>query len=234
MDSTFSTALAAWEAYDLSPFADKRKSLLAFEQALQRQAGELSAVVSFHLAQAGALLAAGRRLEGVTGESNDLTTRGRGVALIIVAGDERRSWRPALAFLTAALAAGNSVIVSSDDHALRAVLDAALRSACFPCGLIQFVAEQACHRLLEVDVRSVGYVGSCAGARKIDRQLADREGTIAALVAETDLQALPMAHDPCLSLRFVTEYTLTIDTTAVGGNATLLASGDDTHHSLRA
>ncbi|MCO4788283.1 1-pyrroline-5-carboxylate dehydrogenase, partial [Vibrio cholerae] len=52
---------------------------------------------------------------------------------------------------------------------------------------------------------------------------------IVSLVSETDLLTLPVAHDPHLSLRFITERTRTINITAVGGNATLLELGVDTH-----
>ncbi|HAS64519.1 MAG TPA: 1-pyrroline-5-carboxylate dehydrogenase, partial [Vibrio sp.] len=45
-------------------------------------------------------------------------------------------------------------------------------------------------------------------------------------VSETDLVTLNVAHDPHLSLRFITERTRTINITAVGGNATLLGASD--------
>ena len=83
--------------------------------------------------------------------------------------------------------------------------------------------------LLEQDVRVVGYVGNPATEHNINLQLAKREGAICQLVSETDLSTMQIAHDPLLSLRFITERTRTINITAVGGNATLLELGNDKH-----
>ena len=213
----FANALAAWEAWHLDCFAAREERLRAFGKALP---GQLSEVVSFHLREAQALLAAPIDLKGATGETNELYAVGRGVTLIIV---EDGAGFTALAFLTAALAAGNSVIIASDDRVLCATLNPAL--ACFPYHLVQLVSYALSHELMESDPRCVAYVGNSETERRINRHLADREGAIVALCSETDLQATPLAHDPFLSLRFVTERVRTIDVTAVGGNATLLASG---------
>jgi delta 1-pyrroline-5-carboxylate dehydrogenase len=83
--------------------------------------------------------------------------------------------------------------------------------------------------LLESDVRSIGYVGNPEVERTINRQLAKRTGAIVSLTSETDLVSIPVAHDPHLALRFITERTRTINITAVGGNATLLELGSEAH-----
>lgn len=106
---------------------------------------------------------------------------------------------------------------------------AAYQQSSLPANLLQFASFDAYHQLIESDVRCVGYVGNPSVEATLNRQLAKRTGAIVSLVSETDLLTLPVAHDPHLSLRFITERTRTINITAVGGNATLLELGVDTH-----
>lgn len=225
----FSDAFSAWENWNLTDFDSKSECLLAFKQSLQQNQALLGAVVSFHIEQASTLLAETHQLIGPTGETNELYTAGRGVALIIQGDATQPAKNAAVAQMTAALIAGNSVIFCSDDAELCKDLEAAYTQSSLPTNLVQFASLDAYHQLLESDVRSVGYVGDVEVERSINRQLAKREGAIVGLVSETDLNATPVAHDPHLSLRFITERTRTINITAVGGNATLLELGSDTH-----
>ncbi|KHA61917.1 1-pyrroline-5-carboxylate dehydrogenase [Vibrio variabilis] len=225
----FSDAFSAWENWNLTDFDSKSECLLAFKQSLQQNQALLGAVVSFHIEQASTLLAETHQLIGPTGETNELYTAGRGVALIIQGDATQPAKNAAVAQMTAALIAGNSVIFCSDDAELCKDLEAAYTQSSLPTNLVQFASLDAYHQLLESDVRSVGYVGNVEVERSINRQLAKREGAIVGLVSETDLNATPVAHDPHLSLRFITERTRTINITAVGGNATLLELGSDTH-----
>jgi len=225
----FSDAFSAWENWNLTDFDSKSECLLAFKQSLQQNQALLGAVVSFHIEQASILLAETHQLIGPTGETNELYTAGRGVALIIQGDAMQPAKNAAVAQMTAALIAGNSVIFCSDDAELCKDLEAAYTQSSLPTNLVQFASLDAYHQLLESDVRSVGYVGNVEVERSINRQLAKREGAIVGLVSETDLDATPVAHDPHLSLRFITERTRTINITAVGGNATLLELGSDTH-----
>ncbi|MEF1173920.1 1-pyrroline-5-carboxylate dehydrogenase [Vibrio sinaloensis] len=225
----FSDAFSAWENWNLTDFDSKSECLLAFKQSLQQNQALLGAVVSFHIEQASTLLAETHQLIGPTGETNELYTAGRGVALIIQGDAMQPAKNAAVAQMTAALIAGNSVIFCSDDAELCKDLEAAYTQSSLPTNLVQFASLDAYHQLLESDVRSVGYVGNVEVERSINRQLAKREGAIVGLVSETDLDATPVAHDPHLSLRFITERTRTINITAVGGNATLLELGSDTH-----
>ena len=117
----------------------------------------------------------------------------------------------------------------SDDIDLIKALETTAKSASLPINLLQFASLDAYHQLLESDVRSVGYIGDAEVERNINRQLAKRTGAIVGLVSETDVELIPVAHDPHLSLRFITERTRTINITAVGGNATLLELGSETH-----
>ncbi|MEZ8099146.1 1-pyrroline-5-carboxylate dehydrogenase [Vibrio bivalvicida] len=225
----FSDAFSAWENWNLTNFDSKSECLLAFKQALQQLQPELASVVSYHIEQASALIAETHQLVGPTGETNELYTAGRGVAVVIQDDIQQQAKLAAVAQVSAALIAGNSIIFCSDDAELCQSLEAAYLQSSLPTNLVQFAALDAYHQLLESDVRSIGYVGNTEVERTINRQLAKRTGAIVSLTSETDLVNLPVAHDPHLALRFITERTRTINITAVGGNATLLELGSETH-----
>jgi len=225
----FSDAFSAWENWNLTNFDSKSECLLAFKQALQQVQPELASVVSYQIEQASALLAETHQLIGPTGETNELYTAGRGVAVVIQDDTQQQAKLAVVAQVSAALIAGNSLIFCSDDAELCQTLEAAYLQSSLPTNLVQFAALDAYHQLLESDVRSIGYVGNTEVERTINRQLAKRSGAIVSLTSETDLVSLPVAHDPHLALRFITERTRTINITAVGGNATLLELGSETH-----
>ncbi|WP_159737808.1 1-pyrroline-5-carboxylate dehydrogenase [Vibrio atypicus] len=225
----FSDAFSAWENWNLTNFDSKSECVLAFKQALDLAQPPLAAVVSYHIEQASTLLAETHELVGPTGETNELYTAGRGVAVVIQNDQSNQAQKSVVSQLTAALIAGNSVILCSDDAEFCKELEAAYKQSSLPTNLVQLASLDAYHQLLESDVRSVGYVGNPEVELSINRQLSKREGAIVGLVSETDLVAIPVAHDPHLSLRFITERTRTINITAVGGNATLLELGSETH-----
>ncbi|EKO3627382.1 1-pyrroline-5-carboxylate dehydrogenase [Vibrio metschnikovii] len=225
----FTDACSAWENWNLTDFDFKCECLLSLKSSLKESMPGLADVVSFHLEQASALLARSHSLIGPTGETNELYTAGRGVALLIQNDASVTAKQALVAQLCCALVAGNSVIICSDDRELVAALTAANQQSSLPVNLLQFSALDAYQALIESDIRSVGYVGNVSLEHSLNRQLAQRSGVIINLVSETDLTTLPVAHDPHLSLRFITERTRTINITAVGGNATLLELGNETH-----
>lgn len=225
----FTDACSAWENWNLTDFDFKCECLLSLKSSLKESLPGLAQVVSFHLDQASALLARSHSLIGPTGETNELYAAGRGVALLIQNDTSMTAKQALLAQLCCALVAGNSVIICSDDSELVAALTAANLQSSLPVNLLQFSALDAYQALIESDIRSVGYVGNVSLEHSLNRQLAQRSGAIINLVSETDLTTLPVAHDPHLSLRFITERTRTINITAVGGNATLLELGNETH-----
>lgn len=227
----FSDAYQAWEQWNLTDFDHKSAQILALKSEIESQSAPLAAVAGYHIEQASSLLAEEHLLVGPTGETNELYAAGRGVALVIV--DETQDSLPKLqtatAMLTAALIAGNSVIVCSDDTQFNTLIADAAKQANLPSNLVQTTSFDASQQLLACDVRSVAYVGNPQTEQAINLQLAKRDGAIVGLVSETDLTAMHVAHDPHLSLRFITERTRTINITAVGGNATLLELGSEAH-----
>jgi len=222
----FSDARAAGESWNLTDFEHKCEYLLTSSDKLPDNA-MLSSVIKYHVEGAKALIGYTYNLTGPTGETNELYVSGRGVALLIQDETSTESKNTTVALLTAALMAGNSVILCSDDHELTVQLSRAFSS--MPTNLIQMVSYDAYHQLLESDVRSVGYVGNASVERSINRQLAKRTGAIAPLISETNLAGGSLVVDTHLSLRFITEKTRTINITAVGGNATLLELGSESH-----
>ncbi|CAH0537797.1 1-pyrroline-5-carboxylate dehydrogenase [Vibrio marisflavi] len=222
----FSDALAAGESWNLTDFESKCKYLLSTVERLDSEPN-LPSVINYQLEHAKLLLASTHNLVGPTGETNELYTSGRGVALIIQDDKSSKARQAVVALLSAALLAGNSIIVCSDDNELAGQLAKALVS--LPANLIQFVSYDAYHQLLESDVRSVGYVGNESVERSINRQLSKRTGAIVSLVSETDAECRQLVLDTHLVLRFITEKTRTINITAVGGNATLLELGSESH-----
>jgi RHH-type proline utilization regulon transcriptional repressor/proline dehydrogenase/delta 1-pyrroline-5-carboxylate dehydrogenase len=131
----------------------------------------------------------GRTLPGPTGESNELQLRGRGPFVCI------SPWNFPLAIFTgqvaAALAAGNTVIAKPAEQtpllAARAV--ALLHEAGIPPEVLALLpgdgAVLGAALLSDRRVAGVAFTGSTEVAQLINRQLAARDGPLAALIAET-------------------------------------------------
>ncbi|WP_070969072.1 1-pyrroline-5-carboxylate dehydrogenase [Vibrio sonorensis] len=225
----YADAYAVWESWNLTDFEVKCEHLLSLKGSLDNAGSSFAPVVGYHIEQASVWVSPVHNLVGPTGETNELYTAGRGVAVIVQDDNSKSAQQSACAMITAALVAGNSVIVCSDDVVFAQEFEQACLLSSLPTNLVQFVSYDAYHQLMEADIRNMAYVGNPTVELSINRQLASRTGAIVSLVSETDLAALPMANDPSLALRFVTERTRTINITAVGGNATLLELGNEAH-----
>jgi len=127
-------------------------------------------------------------LPGPTGESNELRYRGRGVFVCI------SSWNFPLAIftgqLTAALAAGNSVVAKPAEQTPLIAFEAVklLHLAGVPADALHLVpGDGKVGGLLtgHANVAGVAFTGSTEVARLIHRALAAKDGPIAALIAET-------------------------------------------------
>ncbi len=142
-------------------------------------------------------------LPGPTGEANALTLHPRGRVLAL--GPDRDSL---LAQVVQALAAGNAVLAVAPDA--RAAL-AALTGKGLPLEALDGTADPADAAALSIDL-----VASAAGAeslRPLRQALAARSGPIIPIVSERIYPAA-YAH----------ERAVCVDTTAAGGNASLLAA----------
>jgi RHH-type proline utilization regulon transcriptional repressor/proline dehydrogenase/delta 1-pyrroline-5-carboxylate dehydrogenase len=147
-------------------------------------------------------------LPGPTGESNTLRLKGRGVVLCLGGGSDAANRRQ----LALALAGGNAVAALEPlaEKAARALAGAGAPDhlvVSLPAGAA--VNEAA---LLDPRVRAVVFDGDAASAKLVSETLTRRKGPIAPLLSSADEPA-----------RFATERTLTINTTAAGGDVRLLS-----------
>ncbi len=221
-------AQTAWEQWNLTDYSFKSDCLLSVCRQLEQQQPELSAVMKYHLHHADVLLAEAKLMPGPTGETNELYTAGRGVCALVV--ESGAPWISVVAQLTAALIAGNSVVMCCDDLELNQCIESAITTS-LPAHLVHIVAYDSYKALLEADIRVVALISSTETELSVNRTLAKKHGVIVPLVAETfdsgdTAQQLTLVHDTSLVLRFITERTRTINITAVGGNATLLELGN--------
>ncbi|TVO35683.1 1-pyrroline-5-carboxylate dehydrogenase [Vibrio algivorus] len=230
---TFFDANTAWEQWNLTEYTFKSECLRSVSRNLEETQPALSAVMNFHLQQANERLSEPKLMPGPTGETNELYTAGRGICALIV--EPGMPWVAVIAPFTAALIAGNAVLICCDDKALNQCLENAISNV-LPAHLVHIVAYDSYQSVIEADIRLTAFVGRTKTQRSINADLAHKKGAIVPFIAETiadentqdrcDSLSLVQAHDPSFVLRFITERTRTINITAVGGNATLLELGN--------
>ena len=143
-------------------------------------------------------------LPGPTGESNRLSLHGRGPALCLGADPET-----ALAQALMSLAAGNPTLVAAPGAT--AAL-APLTGARLPLAVLDGTLEVGALTALP-GLAIVGAHGPDGWLRGLRAALAERDGPI-----------VPLETEACAAERWSLERHLCIDTTAAGGNASLLAS----------
>lgn len=201
-------AQAAWDENFL-----KRQALL--QAAVQLLPAELSRVAQQRLADLAAEFKDDWRLPGPTGESNRLSLHGRGIVLCLGGGAD--SEQALLVQALTALLAGNALALPPTDLAKHLV------TALYKVGVAkQLVAlvelEDLTTSLTQFPQLALVATAASGAERVMIRQaLAARQGVRVACV---DLEA---------SLeRFCCERVVTIDTTAAGGNASLLTLDEPT------
>lgn len=168
---------------------------------------ELTSMQVDRIHKAATITTGSDELPGPTGEANTLKQRGRGVALCL-GGSETPLHVQALT----ALAAGNIVIcaASTECHTLKKSLEAAGA----PDGIITLYDGLTPSTLLRHDnLRMV--VSDSIDRAQLEHHLSERTGAIIAIVS---------THDELW--RLCTERTLSVNTTAAGGDVRLLALSD--------
>jgi len=143
----------------------------------------------YYASEASAQFGEPKVMPGPTGELNTLGLRGRGVFVCI------SPWNFPLAIFTgqvaAALAAGNAVIAKPAEQTPLVAYRAAqlLHEAGIPGDVLHFLPGDGTRvggrAVADVRVAGVAFTGSTATARLINKSLADRDGPIATLIAET-------------------------------------------------
>ena len=166
-----------------------------------------------------------QRMTGATGESNDLYVTARGKTMVI--GDESAKTLALLGQLFAALLTGNEVILhcpSQDEMCVEAVK--ALYETGISEDVISIANDSQTITLLHMErLAQVAIVGSNSEVQHISQELAKSDGILTQVIAITDMDSLTDMLTPDYLYRFVTERVRTINTTAIGGNATLLELG---------
>jgi RHH-type proline utilization regulon transcriptional repressor/proline dehydrogenase/delta 1-pyrroline-5-carboxylate dehydrogenase len=161
------------------------------------------------------LTAGSHNFSGPTGESNQLSHHGRGIALCLGSGEE--SAAAMLVQAVVALAAGNAAALPEPGgRAVAGALLAALSEAGAPAGLVGVIADATKPEILKSlpGLGLVAYDDNDDKAAQLRLALADRPGARIALITADDVAM------------FSTERVISIDTTAAGGNATLLTLDD--------
>ena len=220
------SAWLTWNAIEIEQritLISQWSELLKLQHSLGLLPGQM---VDFHSLHAVPLISSGEEMPGPTGESNVLSTAGRGPFVIMAKQDA--PIEAFIALVSCALVAGNSVVMAAlPEH--EDIISTLEQVCTFSDIEMPIVAVKDNSELENVIINpaiaGVGYVGSEEEAIRLNRVLAERDGQIALLIVETDLEGLEMVRDQSLVLRFITEKTLTTNVTAVGGNATLLALG---------
>jgi RHH-type proline utilization regulon transcriptional repressor/proline dehydrogenase/delta 1-pyrroline-5-carboxylate dehydrogenase len=166
----------------------------------------------YYAAECRRLFASPQALPGPTGESNTLRLTGRGVFLCI------SPWNFPVAIFTgqiaAALAAGNAVIAKpAEQTPLTAQLAVdLLYEAGVPADALAFLPGDGPRLgsvlLPDPRIAGVAFTGSTAAARAIHRRLAEREGAIPVLIAETGGLNAMIADSSALPEQLVPDVVL--------------------------
>ena len=183
----------------------------------------------FHAAQAESELAEPLSLPGPTGERNELSYAARGVIACIAT----EGVVPLAAQMGAALVAGNAVIAWNAEDQIATELASIFRQSGAPDGVVHALpgGEDASLKHVVADSRidAFAFSGEHDDAKAIARSLAEGEGPIRPLIPYAELEhaggapGSPLAGSPHYLHRFVLERSLSIDTTASGGNASLFS-----------
>lgn len=165
-------------------------------------------------------------MQGATGESNVLYLAPRGKTLVM--GLEGAETLPILGQLLAALLTGNEAALyypSQSDTAHTALEH--FRQIGLNESIIRLDDEEGDTPLLfDPMLAQVAVVGTLCAARALAAELSDKEGVITQVITVTDVVGCREMLMPDYLLRFCTERVKTVNTTAIGGNASLLELGE--------
>lgn len=210
--------LEAWNSLGVQVRANQ------LEQAIFSLSHEQAQMARWQLANARHEIGEATVMPGPTGESNVLSTHGRGAFLTAIQPglSSEQASIGLIGQVFAALVAGNPIITVGPEG--QALMDQMAKYV--PEGVIQNIAESAMDSILEAtDLAGVAILCDAQTAQQLSQQLAQKSGLLCQLVEETDFESLSTIAAPHYILRFVTEQTVSTNTTAIGGNATLLELG---------
>ncbi|MGE5626295.1 MAG: bifunctional proline dehydrogenase/L-glutamate gamma-semialdehyde dehydrogenase PutA [Bacillota bacterium] len=205
------TAVAAQPAWDMTPAMERARILRKAAELFEEHTAELMALcvreagksipdavsevreavdyLRYYAERAEEDFGKPKRMPGPTGESNELWLQGRGVFVCI------SPWNFPLAIFTgqvaAALAAGNAVLTKPAEQTslIGAQAVRLMHQAGIPGGVLNFIPGRGSvvgqHAVADPRIAGVAFTGSTETAKVIHQTLANREGIIPALIAET-------------------------------------------------
>lgn len=178
-----------------------------------------------HLLSAALMLDEEHRMTGATGESNDLYVTGRGKTMVV--GGESARAMAVLGQLLAALLTGNEVILhcpSQDEMCVEAAK--ILYESGISDDVLSVANDSQTVTLLYIDrLAQVAVSGNKQEVQAVSQELAKTDGMLTQVISVTDMDGFSEMLTPDYLYRFVTERVKTINTTAIGGNASLLELG---------
>ncbi|HEV7166285.1 MAG TPA: bifunctional proline dehydrogenase/L-glutamate gamma-semialdehyde dehydrogenase PutA [Gammaproteobacteria bacterium] len=204
-------AVAAQPAWDMTPAAERARILCKAADLFETHTAELMALcvreagksipdavsevreavdyLRYYAERAVEDFGKPLRMPGPTGESNELWLQGRGVFVCI------SPWNFPLAIFTgqiaAALAAGNAVLTKPAEQTslIGAQAVRLMHEAGVPGGVLNFIPGKGSvvgqHAVADPRIAGVAFTGSTETAKTIHQTLANRDGIIPALIAET-------------------------------------------------
>ncbi|MBR7888085.1 1-pyrroline-5-carboxylate dehydrogenase [Marinomonas sp. A79] len=212
-------AQGIFEAWDSLGVTDRAAKL---EKALNAFAPSERNMAAWQIDNAKQSIADTLVLPGPTGERNELSNQGRGPFLCLSLLDGKQTKVGLVGQVFAALIAGNPVITVGPTG--QDIMD--LITPFVAEGVVQNIAESAQDSLIEANhLAGVAVICDAEQAQQLNQRLAAKGGLICQLIEETDADTLSTISKPHYLLRFVTERTISNNTTAIGGNATLLELG---------
>ena len=210
VDAEFRRAAAAYPAWEATPAGSRRECLERLGDLIERNRPRFVALMAeeagktmvdavaevreaadfcrYYGVECERLFANGQVLQGPTGESNTLEMHGRGVFACI------SPWNFPLAIFTgqaiAALAAGNTVVAKPAPQTPRIAAAAVklMHESGIPENAVRLVCggvEAGAAVVAHASVAGVAFTGSTAAAKAIQRALADKDGPVVPLIAET-------------------------------------------------
>ncbi|MEI6896281.1 MAG: hypothetical protein V5786_02120 [Psychromonas sp.] len=193
--------------------------------ASQAEFGSLSAqMVDYQVQQGFPLINDRQLMPGPTGESNELYSAGRG--MFLVSAHEGAPIEGLIGQICSVLLAGNSLVLSTMQPSLMMDIKSSLLAAGIPENVVAITPYSELELFIKTqEIAGVAYIGEQKMINTLDSLLAYKEGLLAQLIFEADLVNFSTITAPDYILRFISERTRTINVTAVGGNATLLALG---------
>ncbi len=159
-------------------------------------------------------------LVGATGESNECYLQARGLTLIT--SDSTARPLPIIIQLVSALITGNSVIIeqNQESNIITKMVDIMDNIG---SGVLSISdSDTLSDPQLAYSINQVASVGTLDYIQKLAKRLSQTDGILTQLIAISDQQNLSEIFTPDYLHRFCTERVLTINTTAIGGNASLL------------